>query len=104
MEKIIADSKGQMIVYDTATNAIQESKKESYASMYKMTNDGELITNHEVIPYTKDSYLVRVRGYSKIFWFVIDDNATIFDIDNIVKADAEHANAAINKPCNGTNV
>ena len=87
MKKIVSKNYNELVIFDDVTNTVEEQYTVGYGfRLYKMKDDGEIITKEEIIPYTKDCYLLwmECRNYSK--WVVIDDKATIFDIDNAVSS------------------
>lgn len=88
MKKIIAKHYNDLMVYDDILNSVEEiSNIGLYTTLYKMKDDGEIITKDEVIPYTKDCYLLSVGGGpNNNRWVVIDDKATVFDIDGAIDA------------------
>lgn len=99
MEKFIIN-KYNTVVYNTVTNSIEEEKKSMYVTLYKMTNDGEVVSKDQVLPYTKDSYLLSISGANgKDLFTVIDDKVTVFDLDNLLSIITKHRSDS--NICNG---
>lgn len=95
MKKIVTRCYNELVIFDDVTNTVEEQYTIGYGiRLYKMKDDGEIITKDEVIPYTKDSYLLFVERGSESKWVVIDDKSTIFDIDNVVSYFEERERAA----------
>lgn len=64
MEKLLIDSQGDYIVYDLTTNTVKGdhislSKNELYfQNIYVAKDDGQVITNVEVIDYNKGDIII----------------------------------------------
>lgn len=100
MKKIVTRCYNELVIFDDVANTVEEQYAVGYSHrLYKMKDDGEIITKDEVIPYTKDCYLLYLEYGQCGKWVVIDDKATIFDIDNAVSSLDEKHSSTGNSKC-----
>lgn len=101
MKKIVTRCYNELVIFDDVANTVEEQYAVRYSHrLYKMKDDGEIITKDEVIPYTKDCYLLYLEYGQYGKWVVIDDKATVFDIDNAVSSlDEKHSSSTGNSKC-----
>ncbi len=86
MEKIIVSNQGDILAFNTETNAMREKANGLYSdSMIKAEEDAQVITKEEVININKGEWVIVLRTWTgkgaKIKVIVMSDPATIHDLD-----------------------
>lgn len=86
MEKIIVSNCGDILAFNTETNAVREKADGLYSdSMIKAEEDAQVITKEEVINVNKGEWVIAFRSWTgkgaKTKVIVISDPAVIHDLD-----------------------
>lgn len=86
MEKIIVSNCGDILAFNTETNAVREKADGLYSdSMIKAEEDAQVITKEEVININKGEWVIVFRKWTskgaKIKVIVISDPAAVHDLD-----------------------
>lgn len=90
MEKLLINSYGSAISFNTESNAIKEKLSHIECEIYKVEEDGQVITPDEVIDVKKGEYVLIKTGWdtTKIFVkaVIISDPVIVHDLDELYKS------------------
>lgn len=97
MEKILVSKYGDMMAFDTETNALSNPPENINCNgIYKCTKQGQIITKKEVIDINPGEYVLRlsawgVNGEDLMKCIVISDPTVVHDLD-VFWGEVEKAN------------
>lgn len=84
MEKILINNYGKPIAFNTETNCISPGLNNIECRLYVANNDGQVITNKEVIDVKKGEIILTTYSWENdeptVKVVVISDNAAMHDI------------------------